>query len=122
MALIKRFEDIQAWQEARKLTQQIYQLTSSGSFAQDFGLKDQIRRAAVSAMTNIAEGFDCESKTEFARFLGIARRSAVEVQSLLYVALDVGHITDEVFQTYYAQTTKTKALIGGLKHSLIKHT
>ena len=83
MALISRFEDIEGWQEARKLVKMIYKLTWEGKFAKDFGLRDQIQRAAVSAMTNIAEGFDCDSKVEFARFLGIARRSAVEVQSLL---------------------------------------
>jgi len=122
MPLIKRFEDIQAWQEARKLTKHIYQLTRSGTFARDRGLKDQIQRAAVSTMTNIAEGFDCESKAEFARFLGFARRSAVEVQSLLYTALDAGHITEDVFQIHYEQARKTKALIGALKHSLTKRT
>jgi four helix bundle protein len=121
MALVKQFQDIQAWQEARKLTQQIYKLSASESFARDFGLKDQIRRAAVSAMTNIAEGFDCESKKEFARFLGIARRSAVEVQSLLYTALDVGYISQQDFQTLYAQANKAKALIGAFKHSLTKN-
>ena len=120
MSLIKRFEDVQAWQEARVLTRQIYRLTRSGAFARDFGLKDQIQRAAVSVMANIAEGFDCESKVEFARFLGFARRSAVEVQSLLYVALDAGYVTDEIFQINYAQANKTKALIGGFKHSLLK--
>ena len=92
MALIQRFEDIRGWQEARKLTQDMYRISSAGQFSRDYGLRDQIRRAAVSAMTNVAEGFGCDSKLEFARFLGIARRSAVEVQSLLYVALDVGYI------------------------------
>jgi four helix bundle protein len=71
-------------------------------------------------MTNIAEGFDCESKAEFARFLGIARRSAVEVQSLLYAALDTGYINEATFQEHYDQAQKTKALIGGFKHSLNK--
>ena len=122
MPLIKRFEDIQAWQEARQLTRQIYKLSGTGSFTQDFGLHDQIRRAAVSGMTNIAEGFDCDSSKEFARFLGIARRSVVEVQSLLYIALDIGYIDENTFQTHYAQATKTKGLIGGLKHSLNKRT
>ncbi len=73
MAMISRFEDIQAWQEARQLVKMVYKLTNTGMFAKDFGLRDQIQRASVSAMTNIAEGFDCESKVEFARFLGIAR-------------------------------------------------
>jgi four helix bundle protein len=69
-------------------------------------------------MTNIAEGFDCESKAEFARFLGFARRSAVEVQSLLYAAFDIQYITETEFNEYYEQARKTKALIGGFKHSL----
>ena len=69
MAFVTRFEDIQGWQEARKLVKMVYKLTNSGIFAKDFGLRDQIQRAAVSSMTNIAEGFDCESKAEFARFL-----------------------------------------------------
>ena len=118
MALIKRFEDILAWQEARKLVKDIYSMTREGAFAKDFGLRDQIQRAAVSVMTNIAEGFDCESHIEFARFLGIARRSAVEVQSLLYIALDTGYISEETFKSEYAQADKAKALIGGLKKSL----
>ncbi len=120
MSLISRFEDIHAWQEARKLVKMIYILTSAGTFARDFGLRDQIQRAAVSAMTNIAEGFDCESKAEFARFLGIARRSAVEVQSLLYAGLDIGYLNDAAFQEHYDQAQKAKALIGGFKHSLKK--
>lgn len=120
MSLITRFEDIQAWQEARKLVKMIYQLTNSGMLAKDFGLRDQIQRAAVSSMTNIAEGFDCESKAEFARFLGIARRSAVEVQSLLYAAFDCLYIDETQLKEYYEQARKTKALIGAFKHSLKK--
>ena len=118
MTLIKKFEDILAWQEARKLVQDIYRITREGSFSKDFGLRDQIQRAAVSIMANIAEGFDCESHIEFARFLGIARRSAVEVQSLLYIAKDIGYIDESVFKAENEQAEKTKALIGGLKKSL----
>jgi four helix bundle protein len=118
MALIKRFEDILAWQEARKLVQEIYRITREGAFAKDFGLRDQIQRSAVSIMANIAEGFDCESHIEFARILGIARRSAVEVQSLLYIAQDIGYIEEGVFKAEYSHAEKTKALIGGLKKSL----
>jgi four helix bundle protein len=99
--MITRFEDIQAWQEARKLVKMIYKLTTSGLFAKDFGLRDQIQRASVSSMTNIAEGFDCESKLEFARFLGIARRSAVEVQSLLYTAFDIEYIGETQLKEHY---------------------
>jgi len=120
MPLITRFEDIQAWQEARKLVTMIYRLTNSGTLAKDFGLRDQIQRAAVSSMTNIAERFDCESKAEFARFLGIARRSAVEVQSLLYTAFDIEYINQTQLKEHYEQARKTKALIGGFKNSLKK--
>ena len=118
MALIRRFEDIVAWQEARRLVQQVYAMCDDGAFARDYGLRDQIRRASVSVMTNIAEGFDCDSKVEFARFLGIARRSAVEVQSLLYTALDIGYIQEDRFTASYAQAAKAKGLIGRLKQSL----
>ena len=118
MALIQRFEDIQAWQEARKLVKMIYQLTNKDMFSRDFGMRDQITRASVSVMANIAEGFDCESKAEFARFLGIARRSAVEVQSLLYAALDANYIDKSEFDLHYEQARKAKALVGGFKHSL----
>ena len=89
MTAVTKFEDLIAWQEARKLVKMIYKMTFNGSFSKDFGMRDQIQRAAVSGMTNIAEGFDCESTAGFARFLGIARRSVVEVQSLLYAAVDV---------------------------------
>src|SRR5688572_16483540 len=118
MPFIERFEDIRGWQEARVLTQQIYRLTSSGGFTKDFEVRSQIRGAAVSVMTNIAEGFDCDSHAEFARFLGFARRSAVEVQSLLYTALDAGYIDEDTRQAHCAQAAKTKALINALKKSL----
>lgn len=121
MAAITKFEDLIAWQEARTLVKMVYKLTSEGSFAKDFGMRDQIQRAAVSVMTNIAEGFDCESTTEFAHSLGIARRSAVEIQSLLYAALDVEYIKSDVFKSHYEQAKKCKALIGGLKQGILKN-
>ncbi|RJP52037.1 MAG: four helix bundle protein [Anaerolineaceae bacterium] len=121
MAAITRFEDLIAWQESRTLVKWIYKNTSDGTFAKDYGMRDQIQRAAVSVMTNIAEGFDCESSAEFARFLSIARRSAVEVQPLLYAALDVEHINQDIFKSHYEQAKKCKALIGGLKQSVLKN-
>ena len=121
MTAVTKFEDLIAWQEARKLVSMIYKITSDGLFSKDFGLKDQIQRAAVSSMTNIAEGFDNESTVEFARFLGMARRSSVEVQSLLYVALDVHYIKEDVFKAHYEQARKTQAIIGGLKKSILKN-
>ena len=122
MSAITRFEEIMAWQEARELTRRTYLMTRREPFAHDFGLRDQIQRASVSSMSNIAEGFDCDSKVEFGRFLGIARRSTVEVQSLLYVAMDVGYINQPEFSAHYEQARKTKALIGGFKHSLSRPT
>ena len=119
MAIIKQFEDIMAWQEARVLTKNIYGLTRREPVAHDFGLRDQIQRASVSSMSNIAEGFDCDSKVEFGRFLGIARRSSVDVQSLLYVALDANYLNSEEFKHLYEQARKTKALIGGFKKSVL---
>lgn len=121
MTSITKFEDLIAWQEARTLVKMIYKITADGALAKDFGMRDQIQRASVSVMTNIAEGFDCESTTEFARFLGIARRSAVEVQSLLYAALDVEYINQDVFKPYYEQAKKCKGLIGGLKQGILKN-
>ena len=121
MSSITKFEDLIAWQEARTLVKMVYKVTSEGPFAKDFGLRDQIQRAAVSVMANIAEGFDCESTAEFARFLGIARRSAVEVQSLLYAALDIEYVNQDVFRSHYEQAKKCKALVGGLKQSILKN-
>lgn len=121
MTSITKFEDLIAWQEARTLVKMVYRITSEGTFARDFGMRDQIQRASVSVMANIAEGFDCESTAEFARFLGFARRSAVEVQSLLYAALDVEHIKPDIFKSHYEQAKKCKALVGGLKHGILKN-
>ena len=95
MATIKRFEEIVAWQEARKLACMIYNLTSTGSFTKDFGLRDQIRRAAVSVGSNIAEGFERNGNREFEKFLWIAKGSAGEIISQLYTAIDVGYVTSE---------------------------
>ncbi|MCA1795701.1 MAG: four helix bundle protein [Desulfotignum sp.] len=83
------FEGLVAWQKARELTRNIYQVTGEGDFARDFGLKDQIRRAAVSIMSNIAEGYDRGGRAEFHQFLVIAKGSCAEVRSQLYVAYDV---------------------------------
>jgi four helix bundle protein len=121
MASITRFEDLIAWQEARALVKTVYKLTTDGPLARDFGMRDQMQRASVSVMSNIAEGFDCESTAEFARFLGFARRSAVEVQSLMYAALDVEYIKQNVFDAYYEQARKCRALTGGLKQGILKN-
>ena len=89
---IRSFQDLIAWQKARILTAKIYRITSEGAFARDFGLKDQIRRAAVSVMSNIAEGFERGRPTEFHQFLSIAKGSCAELRSQLYVAVDAGYL------------------------------
>ena len=104
---ITRFEDIQAWQTARELTTLIYKRSDQGPFARDFGLRDQIRRAAVSVMSNIAEGFESRTDTQFANYLGHARASAGEVRSQLYVALDLKYATQEEFKESYELADKT---------------
>jgi len=110
---ITRFEDIDAWKEARELAQRIYHVSESGKLAKDLGLRDQMRRAAVSVMANIAEGFDSQSDGEFIQFLIYARRSASEVQLHLYVALDHHYITRQEFDSLYEMAIKAKNLIGG---------
>jgi four helix bundle protein len=113
MAAIEHYEDIQAWQKARKLTNLVYALTKQKTFARDFGLRDQIRRAAVSVMSNIAEGFERGGRAEFIQFLSIAKSSAGEVQSQLYVALDQQYVTREQFDEGYKLCDETMRLIGG---------
>lgn len=100
MATFERFEAIEAWQLARKLTADIYALTRSGGFAKDFALRDQIRRAANSIMSNIAEGHESRTRSLFIDLLGRAKGSCGEVRSQLYVALDAGHITDKDFERH----------------------
>lgn len=114
MPTIVKFEDIQAWQEARALTRDIYRLTSCGSFAKDFGLRDQIRRAAVSIMCNIAEGFDRQGSAEFRRFLAIAKGSAAEVKTQLYVASDLSYISEADFAATCSRLDSVSRMIGGL--------
>jgi len=108
---ITRFEDIDAWQEARILTKEIYKLTELPEFRKDWGLSQQIQRASVSIMNNIAEGFDSGSRAEFIKFLGYARRSASEVQCDLYVGLDRQYITQNVFDDTYRQAEKSRRMI-----------
>jgi four helix bundle protein len=101
MATFKRFEDIQAWQKARQATRLIYEITTKGRFAHDYGLRDQLQRASVSIMANIAEGFGRHSDKEFANFLNIAHGSVSEVQSHLYIALDLNYIDQNSFTKLY---------------------
>lgn len=113
MAKINSFEDIQAWQKARELTKEIYKVSNSGSFSKDFGLRDQIRRASVSVVSNIAEGFERNGTKEFKQFLSIAKGSAGEVRAQLYVALDLEYITKEEFQKLNLLVVDASKMING---------
>ena len=122
MAAIEKFEDIKAWQEARELLKSIYEITSKGNFSKDWELKNQIRRSAVSVMSNIAEGFDRSSDKEFIQFLRIATGSCSELKSQLYAALDQKYITDKFFSEIYQKTTEVTKLINGFIRYLRKGT
>lgn len=106
MPTITRFEEIEAWQTARELTKMIYSFTEESRFSKDFGLKDQIRRASVSIMSNIAEGFESQTQAQFIRYLGLAKASAGEVRSQLYVSRDLDYITQEQFTKAFAVAEK----------------
>lgn len=101
---IERFEDLDCWKAARHLVKGVYSLTQNSLFARDFGLRDQIQRATISVMANIAEGFGTVSNAEFIRFLGFASRSALEVQSHLYAAADLGYINSTEFDAAFAKS------------------
>ncbi|HXG20343.1 MAG TPA: four helix bundle protein [Methylomirabilota bacterium] len=114
MPTIRRCEDIEAWQKARELVREAYRTCSEGRLSGAFGLRDQLGRAAVSAMSNITEGFSRNSDKDFAHFLDIAKGSVWEVQSLLYVALDAGYIAKEDFERLHRQADAVASLFGGL--------
>ena len=120
MAAIERFEDIEAWQSARKLRQAVYRLSRTKAFATDFALVNQIRRAAISGGSNIAEGFERGGNREFVQFLSTAKGSVGEVKDQLYCALDEGYITQSQFDETYRLADSTSRLIGGFMTYLRK--
>ncbi|MHB1236814.1 MAG: four helix bundle protein [Gallionella sp.] len=117
---VDRFEDLIAWQKARQPAAEIYRISVQGDFSRDFGLRDQIRRAAVSTMSNIAEGFDRGSRSEFHQFLVIAKASCAEVRSQLYVAQDVGYIDQKIFDAVSSSASELSRIIGGLRAAVQK--
>ncbi len=114
MSTIKSFEELIIWQDARKFANNIYKLTKNFPKEELYGLTSQMRRAAVSVMSNIAEGFDRRTTKEFISFLIIARASVSEVQNDLYISLDLNYINTEKFQTNYDHAQKIAKLINGL--------
>lgn len=120
MNRIERFEDLLAWQRARVLTKAIYGATREGGFARDYGLAGQIQRAAVSIMSNIAEGFERGRPGEFHQFLSVAKASCAELRSQLYVALDAGYLDQPTFDHFLAQAEEVGRITGGLRVSVEK--
>ena len=118
MATFKKFEEIECWKKSRELTRRIYKASGKAAFARDFGLRDQIRRAAISVMSNIAEGHDRSGTGEFIQFLATAKGSAAEVRSQLYVAIDQEYINDREFDDLGALASETGRMIGGLMNYL----
>lgn len=120
MPTVNRFEDLIAWQKARVLAREIYLVTQSGPFAKDFGLSSQIQRAASSIMFNLAEGFERGSRAEFHQFLSVAKGSCAEVRSQLYLALDIGYVSQTQFEHLQASANEVARLVAGLRTSVQK--
>src|SRR5688572_3824922 len=114
MARIQRFEDLEAWKIPREVTREIYLVSRQVPFARDFGLRDQICRSSVSIMSNVAEGFERDGDKEFVNFLSIAKGSAGETRSLLYVALDQNYISEDQFRPVYNRLVENGRVISGL--------
>ncbi len=118
MSRIQRFEDLEAWKIAREVAKEVYRVSQNERFAKDFGLKDQIRRSSVSILSNIAEGFERDGDKEFLQFLSIAKGSAGEARSQLYVALDQNYISEPDFELIYGKLTEASRVISGLSKYL----
>ena len=121
MSGIQRFEELEAWKLARTLSGLIYNVSGTGSFGRDFALRDQIRRAAISIVSNIAEGYERDGDKEFIQFLFMAKGSCGEVRSQLYLALDCAYITQEQFSQLISKAVEVSRVLSGLikylKHS-----
>lgn len=120
MGTLQSFTELECWRASRTMVKAVYQVSAQGSFSRDFGLRDQIRKAAISAMSNIAEGFERGSRKENIHFLRIAKASVAEVESQLYAALDVGYWRPAEFGKLLEEATSAKRLIAGFIHYLLK--
>lgn len=118
MPTFKRFEDIQAWQKGRNLVKQLYLLSGDGDFARDFELRNQIRRSAVSIISNIAEGQGRRTDKDFANFLNMSLGSIAETKSHLYLALDLGYINKELFVEIYEKLDEVGRMVFALNNHL----
>ncbi|MGI6391587.1 MAG: four helix bundle protein [Kiritimatiellia bacterium] len=122
MSKVERFEDLQIWQMAHDLSVTIYGLTRDGEFSKDWGLRDQIQRASVSVMSNIAEGFERYSRQEFKQFLSIARGSCAEVRSQIQLAKSLGYVSESDCSNICEKCITLSRAIGGLRTSLDRST
>jgi len=120
VSTFKSFEEINAWQRARDLTRRIYQISSEGHFARDYGLRDQMRRACISIMSNIAEGHERSGTKEFVQFLSVAKGSVGEVRSQLYIALDQEYIPVATFEQLSGEAMEISRMLSGLMKYLRK--
>ncbi|CAN5436911.1 four helix bundle protein [soil metagenome] len=119
MSKIYRFEDLEAWKIAGEVTKEVYRISKNNAFSRDYGLRDQICRASVSVMSNIAEGFERDGNKEFINFLSIAKGSSGEIRSQLYAALDQAYISENEFKTIYEKVTENSRVISGLINSVV---
>ncbi len=120
MGKLERFEEMEMWKSARALVVKVYSISHAPMFAHDYALRDQIRRASVSIVSNIAEGFESQSNPSFCRFLASARGSAAEVRAQLYLASDLGYVSDPDFSILLAQTVSISRQITGFMNYLKK--
>ncbi len=120
MSKITRFENLECWKAARELVKLVYQISNQGSFSKDYDLKSQMRRAAISSMNNIAEGFGRKSNKEFVRFLDISQSSAAEVKSMVYLCEDLNYAEKHQLDELHTKTDKTRNLTLGLIRYLTK--
>ena len=118
MAKVRQFEDLEAWKIARVLAKAVYRISSNGEFATDFNLRNQLRRSAISALSNIAEGFERDGNREFLHFLAMAKGSCGEVRSQLFAVPDLAYITDDEFQSLYKTAVQLSRLLSGLMNHL----
>jgi four helix bundle protein len=118
MTTFRTFEEIEAWKRARQLTREVYALSGKEAFSRDFGLRDQIRRASVSIMSNIAEGYERNGRREFIQYLSMAKGSAGEVSSQLFVAFDQGYVSAAEFKHLQESAADVARLVGGLMEYL----
>jgi four helix bundle protein len=118
MSKVERFEDLIAWQKARGLAREIYLVTKSGEFVRDFRLSGQMRSAAVSIMSNVAERYERSSSAEFHQFLVTAKASCAELRSQLFVAFDIGYLDQSKFDSLLARAEEVARILGGLRASI----